>query len=70
MVPAGTPDATVHQLNDWFSQVTKRQETKTFLAERFGADPLVEAADKGQARMAGAVKDWAEYIAIAKIEPQ
>jgi tripartite-type tricarboxylate transporter receptor subunit TctC len=70
MVPTGTPDATVQQLNAWFSEVAKRPETKTFLADRFGADPLVETADKGQARLAASVKDWAEFISVAKIEPQ
>jgi tripartite-type tricarboxylate transporter receptor subunit TctC len=69
MVPSATPRPVVMKLNKWFNEVLATQETKEFL-NKFGGDPYISTPEEGQARMARDVKDWEEYVKIAKIEPQ
>ncbi len=69
MVPAGTPKPIVDQLNKWISQVVEMEETKKFL-NGFGSDPWVTTPEEGQARLKKDIQDWAEYVRVAKIEPQ
>lgn len=69
MVPAATPRPVVDQINAWFRQVIATDETKAFL-NRFGADPWIASPDEAQARLLKDIKDWGEYIRIAKIQPQ
>lgn len=69
MVPAGTPKPIVDQLNKWISQVVEMEETKKFL-NGFGSDPWVTSPDEGQARLVKDIKDWADYVRVAKIVPQ
>jgi tripartite-type tricarboxylate transporter receptor subunit TctC len=69
MVPAGTPRPIVEQLNTWFAQVVASDETRTFLAN-FGADPLVETPEQGQARLVKDIEIWKNYTIAAGIEPQ
>ena len=42
---------------------------KAFLGQ-FGGDPLIETPEQAQARLVKDVKDWAEYVRLAKIVPQ
>ena len=69
MVPAGTPKPIVDQLNKWISQVVEMEDTKKFL-NGFGSDPWITTPEEGQARLKKDIKDWADYIRIAKIVPQ
>ena len=69
LVPAATPKPVVDQLNAWFSQVVRSEETRKFL-NGIASDPWVSMPDEGQAYFLQQIKDWAEYIRIAKIEPQ
>jgi tripartite-type tricarboxylate transporter receptor subunit TctC len=69
MVPAGTPRPVVEQINAWFRQVIATEETKAFL-NKFGGDPWVASVDEAQARLIKDIKDWGEYVRVAKIQPQ
>jgi tripartite-type tricarboxylate transporter receptor subunit TctC len=69
MVPAATPRPVVDQINGWFRQVIATDETKAFL-NKFGADPWVASPDEAQARLLKDIKDWGEYVRVAKIQPQ
>jgi tripartite-type tricarboxylate transporter receptor subunit TctC len=69
IVPQGTPNDVVAQINKWFVEVVGSDETKAFL-NKFGGDPLIETPEAGQARMLRDVANWKKYIEVAKIEPQ
>jgi tripartite-type tricarboxylate transporter receptor subunit TctC len=69
MVPAATPKPVVAQLNAWLNEVVKRDDTKKFL-NGFGADPWISTPEEAQARLLKDIKDWAEYVRVAKIEKQ
>lgn len=68
-VPAATPRAIVDQLNVWFVQVQRMPETTKFF-NTYGSDPFILTPDQAQARLIEDVKNWADYVKIAKIEPQ
>ena len=69
MVPQGTPKPIVDQINKWFIEVGKSEDTRKFLAQ-FGGDPLLETPEQAQARLTKDVPDWAGYVKLAKIQPQ
>jgi tripartite-type tricarboxylate transporter receptor subunit TctC len=69
LVPAGTPKPIVDQLNAWFSQVVATEETKKFL-NGIASDPWVSKPEEGQAYFIQQIKDWADYVRVANIEPQ
>jgi len=68
-VPAATPRAIVDQINVWFVQIQRMPETKAFF-NSYGSDPFILTPDQAQARLIEDVKNWADYVKIAKIEPQ
>lgn len=68
-VPAGTPKPIVDQLNKAFNQVEGSDETKKFL-NSFGGDPWIASPDEAQAHLVSQIKAWADYMKIAKIQPQ
>jgi tripartite-type tricarboxylate transporter receptor subunit TctC len=68
-VPSATPRPIVDQLNAWFNQVQALPETRKF-HNTYGSDPWIVTPEEGQARLIKDVKDWADYVKIAKIEPQ
>jgi len=69
MVPAGTPKPIVTKINQWFTQIVKTDETKKFL-NSYGGDPFIVSPEEGQALFLKSIKDWEEYVRIAKIEPR
>ncbi len=69
MLPAGTPKPIVTKVNQWFNQIVKTDETKNFL-NSFGGDPYTISPEEGQALFLKTMKDWGEYVRIAKIEPK
>jgi tripartite-type tricarboxylate transporter receptor subunit TctC len=69
MVPQGTPRPIVEQINKWFVEVVSSAETKAFL-NKFGGDPNIMPIDEAQKAMIQEIKNWAEYVKIAKLEPQ
>jgi tripartite-type tricarboxylate transporter receptor subunit TctC len=69
MVPAATPKPVVAQLNKWFSEIVAMKETQEFLI-RFGGDPWIATPEEAQARLLKDIKDWREYVRVAKLTPQ
>ena len=69
MVAAGTPKPITDKINEWFKQIVSTEDTKKFLALS-GADPLINTPEQSQAMFEKAIKEWGEYVRIAKIEPQ
>ncbi len=69
MVPSGTPKPVVDQINKWFTEVGKSEDSRKFLPQ-FGGDPLIETPEAAQARLVRDVPDWAGYVKLAKIQPQ
>ncbi len=67
MVPMATPKPIVMKINQWFNQIVKTDETKKFL-NSFGGDPYSISPEEGQAFFLKTIKDWEEYVRIAKIE--
>jgi tripartite-type tricarboxylate transporter receptor subunit TctC len=68
-VPTGTPAPVIDALNGWMKQVLEMEETKKFL-NQFGGDPFISTPQAGQALFIKDEKNWADYVRIAKIEPQ
>jgi tripartite-type tricarboxylate transporter receptor subunit TctC len=68
-VPAATPRPLVDTLNALFNQVQALPETKKF-HNTYGSDPWIATPQDGQARLLLDIKNWAEYVRVAKIEPQ
>ena len=69
MVPSGTPRPIVDKVNEWFTAMVKTDETKKFL-NGFGGDPFINTPDAAQALFLKAIKDWGDYVRLAKIVPQ
>ncbi|SMC87413.1 tripartite tricarboxylate transporter substrate binding protein [Rhizobium sp. RU36D] len=69
MVAKDTPDDIVNTINGWFNTVLATPETQKFLADQGGEAYITTPAD-AQALMAQTVKEWEEYVRIAKIPQQ
>jgi tripartite-type tricarboxylate transporter receptor subunit TctC len=67
--PAGTPAPIAEKLNAWFTEIGKMDETREFLAKN-GAEPFTGTLAQTQALIDKEIKDWAEYVRLAKIEAQ
>lgn len=68
-VPAETPKSISEQLAKWFNQVTASEDAKKFL-NGFSSDPFIATSEEAQAKLRQDDKNWAEYMRIAKIDPQ
>jgi tripartite-type tricarboxylate transporter receptor subunit TctC len=69
MVPSATPKPVVDQISKWVADAVRQDATKQFL-NGFGSDPWISSPEQGQARLIRDIKDWGEYVRIAKIVPQ
>jgi len=69
MVPSATPRPVVDQINKMFNQVTATEDAKKFLNSA-ASDPWLTTPDEAQAALLKEIKDWGDYVRIAKIEPQ
>lgn len=68
-VPAGTPRQVVDQLNVWISQIVSSEEGRNFFAG-IAADSWASAPEEGQTYFLDQIRQWGEYVKLAKIEPQ
>jgi tripartite-type tricarboxylate transporter receptor subunit TctC len=68
MVPVATPKPIVDKINAWFGQSVGTEETKKFLADA-GADPMINTPERATEMFQTAIKEWGEYVRMAKIEP-
>jgi len=69
MVPAGTPQPVIQQINKWFVEVVSAPETKAFL-NKFGGDPFIISPEEGQKLLLKDIDAWKEHVRVAKIVPQ
>jgi tripartite-type tricarboxylate transporter receptor subunit TctC len=69
MVPIATPKPVVDKINGWFAQIVGAEDTKKFLADA-GADPMINTPERATEMFQTAIKEWGEYVRIAKIPPQ
>jgi tripartite-type tricarboxylate transporter receptor subunit TctC len=69
MVPAATPKPIIDKINQWFSEIVSMEETKKFL-NASGADPMINTPERSQEMFEEAIKEWGEYVRMAKIVPQ
>jgi tripartite-type tricarboxylate transporter receptor subunit TctC len=69
MVPAATPDPIVNKINQWFTEIVKMPETKKFLNDA-GADPMIRSPEEAQKMFQIALREWGEYVRLAKIPQQ
>jgi tripartite-type tricarboxylate transporter receptor subunit TctC len=68
MVPTGTPQPAIDKIHKWFVEMVSTDETKAFL-NKFGGDPYINTPEKAQEMFEAAIKDWGDYVRMAKIEP-
>ena len=69
MVPSATPKPVIDQISQWVADAVALEDTKKFL-NGFGSDPWVSTPEEGQTRLIRDIKDWGEYVRVAKIQPQ
>ncbi|MBO0765904.1 MAG: tripartite tricarboxylate transporter substrate binding protein [Hyphomicrobiaceae bacterium] len=69
MLPTGTPKAAIDKIHQWFVEMVSTEETKAFL-NKFGGDPFINTPEKAQEMFETAIKEWGDYVRMAKIEPQ
>ena len=69
MVPTGTPKPVIDQIHKWFVEIVSTEETKKFL-NSFGGDPNIMPPDEAQALFLKDIKNWGDYVKMAKIQPQ
>lgn len=68
-VSTPTPKPIVNRINEIFREILSTEETVKFL-NQFGGDPWISSPEEGQAYLLQDIKNWGEYIRIAKIEPR
>jgi tripartite-type tricarboxylate transporter receptor subunit TctC len=68
MVPTGTPKPVIDKIHAWFVEIVSSDETRAFL-NKFGGDPYINTPEKAQEMFEAAIKEWGEYVRMAKIEP-
>ena len=69
MVPTGTPQPVMQQINKWVNEVVASDDTKKFL-NSFASDPWVTTSEQGQAYFLKDIENWKNYVKIAEIEQQ
>jgi tripartite-type tricarboxylate transporter receptor subunit TctC len=69
MVPTGTPKPVIDQIHKWFVEIVSTEDTKKFL-NSFGGDPNIMSPDEAQAQFLKEIKNWGDYVKMAKIQPQ
>jgi tripartite-type tricarboxylate transporter receptor subunit TctC len=66
--PKGTPKPILQQLESIFNEIAVAPDTKTFLTNA-GCDPFPGNAKLANELIVSGVKQWGEYVKLAKIEP-
>lgn len=69
LVPTGTPKLVVDRLNTWISEIVMSDDGKKFFAN-IASDPWVSSPEEAQAFFLQQIKQWGDYVRIARIEPQ
>lgn len=66
MVQKETPKPILDKINAMFREILATDETKKFLALS-GADPMLRTPEQADAMFQTAIKEWGEYVKLAKI---
>ncbi|HWL06418.1 MAG TPA: tripartite tricarboxylate transporter substrate binding protein [Xanthobacteraceae bacterium] len=66
-VPSATPRPIIEELSKILASVTSTEETRQFLAN-IGYDVWLTPPNEAQAYLRQEIKDWADYVRVAKIE--
>ena len=69
-VPAKTPAPVIQKLSGWLEKISTSEKTRKFLLDTTNAVPLLGGPQAVDDLMAKDRVKWAEYVRIAKIEPQ
>jgi tripartite-type tricarboxylate transporter receptor subunit TctC len=69
VVPAGTPRPVIDRLAGWFNEITRSDDTKTFLA-RAALDAFPGSPESMAALLKTDMERWGGYVRLAKIDPQ
>lgn len=68
-MPAKTPAPILAKLEGWFNEIVKDPETERFLVDS-GSEPLPGDRRLTRQMLERDMKKWAEWVKIARIEPQ
>jgi tripartite-type tricarboxylate transporter receptor subunit TctC len=68
-IPTGVPKPIVEQINGYITQIALCEEGKRFF-QSIGMDPWTTTLSEARNYYQKDIRDWAEYVKIAKIEPQ
>jgi len=68
-VPAGVPQPIREKISSAFLKMAEKPETKAWLSN-LGGDPWVVGPAEAQAQMLKDVKNWADYVRVANMEPK
>ena len=68
MLPAGTPQPVVNQINAWIKEIITSEDGKKFL-NSIGGDPWVSTPEEAQAFMRQQIDQWGVWVRDANIEP-
>jgi tripartite-type tricarboxylate transporter receptor subunit TctC len=69
IVPSATPKPVVDRINRMYNDITSSDEGRKYLAS-IASDPWPTTPEQAKETVAREIRDWAEYVRIAKIEPQ
>ncbi len=67
--PKGTPKPVLDKLETWFNDIAQSEEHVKFLAP-LGSDPFIGNGKILKDLLAADIKNWGEYVKLAKIEVQ
>lgn len=67
-VPAGTPQPVKDKLSGWINEMVRLKETEEFFAAT-GSDTFILTPKEIDAYLRAEIKNWADYIQRARIEP-
>ena len=68
-VPAGVPQPIKDKISSAFRKMAEKPETKKWLTQSY-CDPWVVGPAEAQAQMIKDIKDWAEWVKLANLEPK
>jgi tripartite-type tricarboxylate transporter receptor subunit TctC len=67
-LPAGTPKPIADKLQAWFTQILDMPETEQFLSN-IGTDVFKTTPAQTRALLEQEIKNWGDYVKLAKIDP-
>ncbi len=69
MVPMGTPEPIINQINAWFGEVLKTEDTAKFL-DGIGSEVWIATPTEGQTRLTTDLETWRRYVTLAGMQAE